>query len=230
MVLFGCLIRILPAAEITTDKLDYPPYSEVIITGSGFAAGEEVQLQLETLDADGVTWSVLPDDPVWPNPWTVTADAGGGIVDMWLVYTEDFLGVSFRLTATGMQSGETAVTTFTDSEGDYSLNFAAADPEGYIPPIPFPETVTPIVGRGDGDTKIASAWFESPDDNTDVRVESLAPETMALHQIVPFELKITVNGDTLPENGTITFKDAKLDGAPVVALVGSCMNAGKTAA
>ncbi len=210
LVIYGFLTQALRAAEIATDQWDYPPFSEVVVTGSGFDSGEEVQLQLETLDADGVTWTVLPDeDPLWPNPWTVTADAGGNLLDAWYVYSEDFLGVSFRLTATGLQSGTAAVTTFTDSAGSYSINFAAADPTEYIPPIPFPETVTPvIVGRGDGDTKIPSAWFESPVSNTDVRVESLAPEDMALHQIVPFEIKISVSGDTSPEDGVITFTAA----------------------
>src|SRR5262249_31104464 len=37
-------------------------------------------------------------------------------------------------------------------------------------------------------------------------VNSLAPAHMALGQVVPYEIKITVNGSTAPENGVITFR------------------------
>ncbi len=86
--------------------------------------------------------------------------------------------------------------------GDYTINFAAADPSIYIPPIPLPSGLTAPTGRGDGDPLIPLAEFN--DGFSDVRVESLAPQDMALGQIVPFEIKITVNGDTQPEGGVIT--------------------------
>ena len=88
--------------------------------------------------------------------------------------------------------------------GDSTINFAAADPTYYIPPIPYPVTVSPIAGQRGRETAIPSAWFKAPG-GSDVRVESLMPENMALGQIVPFEIKITVNGSTEPEGGTITF-------------------------
>lgn len=87
--------------------------------------------------------------------------------------------------------------------GSYTLNFAAADPSIYIPPIPFPSDLTAPTGRADGDPLIPLAEFN--DGVSDVRVESLAPEDMALGQIVPFELEISTLGDTTPENGVITF-------------------------
>jgi uncharacterized repeat protein (TIGR01451 family) len=87
--------------------------------------------------------------------------------------------------------------------GAYTLNFAAADPSIYIPPIPFPNDLTAPIGRADGNPLIPLAQFN--DGTSDVRVESLAPQDMALGQIVPFETKITVSGDTTPENGVITF-------------------------
>ncbi len=86
--------------------------------------------------------------------------------------------------------------------GAYTLNFSAADPSIYLPPIPFPGLVAPI-GSGDGDPIIPLAEFN--DGAVDVKVESLAPQDMALGQIVPFETKISVSGDTTPENGVITF-------------------------
>ncbi len=89
--------------------------------------------------------------------------------------------------------------------GAYTLDFSAADPADYIPPIPFPSNVTPIVGAGNGDTQIPDAYFISPVLGTEVNVESLAPEDMALGQVVPFEIEITVSGSTAPEDGNITF-------------------------
>ena len=86
--------------------------------------------------------------------------------------------------------------------GAYTLNFSAADPSIYLPPIPFPADVTAPTGRGDGSVPIPLADFN--DGATDVKVESLAPEDMALGQVVPFETLIEVGGDTAPENGVIT--------------------------
>lgn len=85
--------------------------------------------------------------------------------------------------------------------GAYMLDFGAADPSIYIPPIPFPPMTAPV-GSGNGNIAIPGARFN--DGLSDVQVESLAPQDMALGQIVPFETKITVSGDVTPENGTIT--------------------------
>lgn len=141
--------------------------------------------------------------------------ADGKITTTWLVDPGGYyLDVTLELSAADDTDGDgvfggagdnVATTRFTDSGGAYSINFAAADPGEYIPPIPFPDNVTPIVGRGNGDTQIPTAWFESPNTNADVKVESLAPEDMALGQVVPFEIKITVDGETAPEDGVITF-------------------------
>lgn len=87
--------------------------------------------------------------------------------------------------------------------GAYSLNFSAADPSIYIPAIPYPISLSAPIGSGNGNPLIPLAQFN--DGFTDVKVESLAPEDMALGQIVPFEVMIDVNGDTTPENGEITF-------------------------
>ncbi|WP_420643505.1 DUF7507 domain-containing protein [Candidatus Leptofilum sp.] len=97
----------------------------------------------------------------------------------------------------------TAVPTIFAAGGAYTLNFSAADPSIYLPPVPFPTALIPPTGSGNGNSLIPLAQFN--DGLTDVKVESLAPEDMALGQIVPFETKITVSGDTTPENGVITF-------------------------
>ena len=102
------------AATITTDQLDYPPFTYVLVTGTGFAPNEDVLMTLETQNSDG-SWTMLPNDPTWPNPWTNSASADGSFTDEWYVYSSDFIGVTFRLTAVGQGSGETALTTFTDA-------------------------------------------------------------------------------------------------------------------
>ena len=88
--------------------------------------------------------------------------------------------------------------------GSYSINFAAADPDIYIPLIPFPPGPCPTTGRGSD--PIPDAYWENPvTPNNNGVVNSLAPDKMALGQIVPFEILITVKGDTTPENGVIEF-------------------------
>ena len=99
--------------------------------------------------------------------------------------------------------GSTGMPQADAAGGAYTLNFSAANPADYIPPVPFPADVTAPIGRGDGNSLIPLALFN--DGTSDVKLESLAPQDMALGQVVPFETKITVSGDTTPENGVITF-------------------------
>ena len=87
--------------------------------------------------------------------------------------------------------------------GSYSLDWAAADPGdsptySKVQPssISCPE---PSGSAGRATDPLANAIFGNPKD----AVESLAPEDMALGQIVPFELQISVSGTTAPENGVI---------------------------
>ncbi len=103
------LAQTVSAATLTTDQADYAPFTYVQVTGAGFAGSEVVQLRLETLNADGITWSMVESNADWPNPWTVAADANGNITDQWYVYSEDFIGVTLRLTATGQTSGSIAI-------------------------------------------------------------------------------------------------------------------------
>jgi hypothetical protein len=88
----------------------------------------------------------------------------------------------------------------------YKIDFAAADPDLYIPADvpPYPEIYNApdklIIGRGDG-----SIPFAKFNDGTDVKVESLMPEDLYLGQIVPFEIKISVSGLEDAEDGTMQF-------------------------
>ncbi len=90
--------------------------------------------------------------------------------------------------------------------GAYTIDFAAADPDIYLPDIPYPTTVVPIVGRGDGDTQIPKAWFNDPNTSTDVKIESLQPTKMALCQVVPFELKISAGAGAEAADMPITIQ------------------------
>src|SRR5437879_2305559 len=71
------------AATVTTDKADYSPGSTAYITGSGFLAGETVELQ--------VLHTTTPnDDATSPahQPWQVTAGAQGNFTSTWYVPTD----------------------------------------------------------------------------------------------------------------------------------------------
>ena len=88
---------------VTTDKEDYQPGDTVTISGSGWLAGETVELVIEedTPGADLLVFSSVADD-------------NGDFVNRDLLIEERHLGVTFTLTATGLTSGLTAGTGFTD--------------------------------------------------------------------------------------------------------------------
>ena len=113
-------------ATVTTDKRDYSPSETAFISGSGFALGETIRLQV--LHTDGRDNTRLEH-----QPWEITDgvtyydDAGNlagdldGIVDgnietSWFVDPYDSANSAFQLTATGLTSGETATHHFTDSD------------------------------------------------------------------------------------------------------------------
>ncbi|MBT8322247.1 MAG: DUF11 domain-containing protein, partial [Eudoraea sp.] len=184
------------AQTVRTDKLDYLPGETAYARGLGWLPNEPITLNVH-------------EEPVYhPDVVTNTIADANGVFENVAIYDfeEHDFGSSFTLTATGQYSGYQVIATFTDGGGAYTINFAAADPSIYIPPIPFPSDflADPVPGgRGNGDALIPLAEFN--DGTSDVRVESLAPEDMALGQVVPFETKISVSGDVTPENGVITF-------------------------
>src|SRR5262245_33463241 len=93
------------AASVWTDQPDYPPGSTVIISGSGFQAGETVNVLLHetpTLNADILL--------------TPTADPSGNIQTTHIIEAEE-LGVTYTVTAEGQESHLTATTSFTDAPG-----------------------------------------------------------------------------------------------------------------
>src|SRR2546426_9103587 len=101
----------LRAATVTTDKPDYPPGSIATITGSGFASGETITLQV--LHTDVSLDNDLSDVHL---PWQITAEADGSFQTIWLVPgDQDEVGASLEVTATGVTSGLTASAIFTDA-------------------------------------------------------------------------------------------------------------------
>jgi len=97
---------------LTTDREDYPPFSYVYFHGSGFEPGETVNM------------IVVETDPVQQSfePWDVVADENGEFDTSWYIFSQEFNGATFLATATGETSQLTASCTFTDANGDGTMN------------------------------------------------------------------------------------------------------------
>jgi len=123
-LVIGCLLGPVAgratAATVATQYLDYAPGQTVVITGSGWKPGEAVVIELHEdpmLDPDRLL--------------TAVADANGDIFNHdFLVDTND-QGVRFTLTATGLLSGQTAQTTFSDAPA-FCPGFSDG-PGGFVP-------------------------------------------------------------------------------------------------
>lgn len=106
LVSLAALVSAFDIATIATDMPDYYPGDSVIITGSGWEPGETVRLTITQV-------SPLRDDPT--TMFYAIADVAGNVTNSDFRIQEDHLGAAFSLTATGLTSGRTAQTTFTDS-------------------------------------------------------------------------------------------------------------------
>jgi len=91
-------------ATLTSDLQDYPPFSYVYFSGTGFEPGETVNMIVVQLDPN----------PAAYEPWDVVADENGNINTSWYIFSEELIGATMQATATGQTSGLTASTTFTD--------------------------------------------------------------------------------------------------------------------
>jgi len=92
------------AATITSEWPDYAPGETVLLTGTGWDAGETVLISLHEDPA------MCPD-----HGYTAIADDAGNISNAEFVTDEHDIGVTFTVTATGLGSGLSAEATFTDS-------------------------------------------------------------------------------------------------------------------
>src|SRR5438477_2462044 len=93
------------AARIWTDKDDYLPGDNVILSGSGWKPNENVYL-----------YAVDDTTEAWTYGTTVTADASGGfVVNPLFVVQLVQLGANFHVTSVGAQSAMQAEVKFTDA-------------------------------------------------------------------------------------------------------------------
>ncbi len=101
--LLGPVAMQASAATVATQYPDYAPGQTVVISGSGWQPGETVAIMLHE------------DPTMCPNrQLTAMADANGDIRDDEFVVDQHDIGVTFTVMATGLSSGLTAQTTFTD--------------------------------------------------------------------------------------------------------------------
>ncbi len=115
---------------LKTDKDDYAPGEQALITGSGWQTGEEVGL-------------VFQEDPAVHPDYTLTliADGDGNIShDEWAPEQHD-LNVRFYLMATGQQSMRRAQTTFTDAFATNTAIVSSANPSIVGNSVTFTATV-----------------------------------------------------------------------------------------
>lgn len=114
----------------------------------------------------------------------------------------------------GNWTGDSTVALIVDdiSSGSYTIDWQAADPQiNHAPYLPTyaklgPAALWPYpVGRASDSHPDAVAYGGSFAAPVSDAVESLMPKDLALGQVVPFEIVITANGDTSPENGNIAF-------------------------
>src|SRR5438094_1931913 len=93
------------AARIWTDKDDYLPGDNVILSGSGWKPNENVYL-----------YAVDTQTEAWTYGSTVPADANGGfVVNPYFIGQLAHLRLHFELTVVGAQSSMQADVTFTDA-------------------------------------------------------------------------------------------------------------------
>ncbi|MDT8374113.1 MAG: hypothetical protein RQ737_09060, partial [Bacteroidales bacterium] len=104
-------LTVITGQTITTDKDDYSPGETVIITGTGWLPGETVRLYIEK-------------EPPITEPVTLyaIADGSGNIRNEEYIVIKEDLGVEFTITATGLESGLTAVAVFTDGGASATLD------------------------------------------------------------------------------------------------------------
>ena len=144
---------------VTTDLTDYMPGETVIMSGSGWAPGEQITLNLHRDTNDP------PDTTLYAS-----ADENGDWVNAEYVVQEYDLGVTFVLTATG-DSGCSAQTTFTDggsftySPSSASLTVAAGGSDSFAQSVTGPSgngTFSATVQvAGTGPNQIPAGWIST---------------------------------------------------------------------
>uniref|UniRef100_UPI001430F4FF hypothetical protein n=1 Tax=Maribellus sediminis TaxID=2696285 RepID=UPI001430F4FF len=178
-------------ADVITDKDDYFPGETVIISGSGWEAGETVELYIEHL-----FYVTHYDQVIY-----VTADEDGKIYDESYKVDISDLGEFFLLTATGQSSGLVAYTEFSDAiqvfPSDLSIDQTGPISFSCVLPGPLSASLsTCSTGQGGGNTdyvEITYKWYynttnsnilssaievQSNDSHSDTISDSYTPENV----------------------------------------------------
>src|SRR5262245_13072494 len=71
----------LRAAMLTTDRIDYPPFSDVNIIGSGFGHTEGVTVRIDEVNPDGSHTFVAE----WSD---TTTDESGNFTTVWYIFSD----------------------------------------------------------------------------------------------------------------------------------------------
>ncbi len=100
---------------VKVDKTDYQPGETAQIAGSGFAPYEGVTLQVTHING-------VAEAGRGHEPWTVYADAQGGIWTTWYVDPLDSLGAVFQLTVSSSSAGTYTAEIFTDGTRTVTLH------------------------------------------------------------------------------------------------------------
>jgi hypothetical protein len=126
------------AQTVATDFADYSPGDTVVVTGSGWMPSETVSLHFEETPYQFV-----------PVTLYTVADAEGRIRNNDYEIQDYHLGTAFVLTATGLTSGLTAQTLFTDSPKVGSISVASQSGD-LCAGAPAAATYVVTVFRGNG--------------------------------------------------------------------------------
>ncbi|SDR73606.1 T9SS type A sorting domain-containing protein [Christiangramia echinicola] len=184
---------------VTTDKDDYHPGDIVQITGEDWLPYESVNLH------------IISDCGCTNVTYTVTSDASGAIFNNDLNITEDHIGASFVLTATG-DSGSVVQTTFTDS-GSFSYTTTSG----------FNNSVSLVPGSSNSSS--LSVNVESPKNNGNFDV-SLSYNNTGSPAIGIGSNANEINFSSIINSYVTTNKDGDTHSFPISVSVGSAVPPG----
>jgi hypothetical protein len=200
-------------AWVATDLADYPPGALVTITGGGFLANETVELQVlhvGYVDSDGSHYQgPLDTQGEGFDTWVVQADENGDLVEAtWYVCQDACVNALLELTATGLTSGQTAQTRFTDAR----VFTATIDPTSALTSVPktYTLTVTNTATNGETLSAIEVVIPTGAGTPTAIFVAAANPGPTPLNwTVVPsppagtMRFLVATSGDSVAPNGTV---------------------------
>jgi hypothetical protein len=206
--LSSALVLNSSSASVTTDKLDYPPGTPVIVSGAGWQPHEVVTLMFHEdphVDTEN------------PHTFSVQTDADGNFISQQYAPEGQDAGVTYILAAKGGTSGRTAQTASADADtvGDYrsaaSGNWNAAatwerfDGSNWVAAVASPTSADGVITIRSGHTVTISASGLTYDQvvvDAGGQVTVAATITSTLANGAGTDL--TINGTWLNSGGTWT--------------------------